>query len=840
MNLLVLRRVLVGAMMGLAFLALQLSGELSPAVIALFWPGWVASWFWDRPRIDFARFEKPWTWATIAVFVFTLVDVFVIKEFFLISTLNFLLFLATAKLFQLAEDKDYTQSMALSLMLIAAGSVLNDSLSFGACFAGYVLVATVGLTVQHLANEATLHAPERRRSQKMENAIFATTVGLGIAVFAGSVLFFYAFPRIGVGAFMSQNRRGISSSGFGENVELGSHGTIREDSTVVMRVVFPDGPPMPVPEIHWRGLSLDHYNGHSWSDLDDDRINVVQFLDGNGFGLMRASSSMTWEELTAGTVRAEINLEPIESDVLFSIGMPRALSLPNTISELPSSAFGRAITADDTGEVELDARGQLGKRYIVYSYPNLPVENELRDAVWFEEYPDLGAVVRGSYVDALAAQGQVVAPPDVLTEEVYAVAVNSPPINTMRGRWREDVPRYLQIPDGQITARMRALTDTLRASNPSQYAYTVALERWLKDNVAYTTDLPMPTEGQNLVDAFLFEWQRGHCEYFATAMVLLLRSQGIPARIVNGFLGGDYNEIGQYYAVRQANAHSWVEVHFPGTGWVQFDPTPAGPVEAGPRGWFRRASLLLDSARLAWFRWVIEYDVEKQYNALQGLAARLGAETDANGRVDTMAFAEKLRGVAFWFFRNLEALFSLLVTTIAGTLFYRRRNIAGQAWDRADDIVFVAWCIVVVATVMTWWDDGTPLVGYLLGLTPAVLVYGLSRLLRTTAEGADEVRQRRRAASHAVSALYVELLKRIEAEDIALGAGITPGELPSRLPITDRDLLARLQRFLDFYQQARFAGQTVNRAQIRYHKTEMRALAKALRAALRAQQRSGA
>ena len=72
---------------------------------------------------------------------------------------------------------------------------------------------------------------------------------------------------------------------------------------------------------------------------------------------------------------------------------------------------------------------------------------------------------------------------------------------------------------------------------------------------------------------FLFRYRSGHCEYFATAMVLMLRSQGIPARFVTGFLGGENNRLG-YYIVRQSNAHAWVEAYLPDSGWTVFDPTP--------------------------------------------------------------------------------------------------------------------------------------------------------------------------------------------------------------------------------------------------------------------------
>ena len=74
---------------------------------------------------------------------------------------------------------------------------------------------------------------------------------------------------------------------------------------------------------------------------------------------------------------------------------------------------------------------------------------------------------------------------------------------------------------------------------------------------------------------FLFESRAGHCEYFATAMAVMLRQTGIPARLVNGFRTGEYNALGDAWVVRQYDAHSWVEAYFKPYGWIEFDPTPA-------------------------------------------------------------------------------------------------------------------------------------------------------------------------------------------------------------------------------------------------------------------------
>jgi hypothetical protein len=112
------------------------------------------------------------------------------------------------------------------------------------------------------------------------------------------------------------------------------------------------------------------------------------------------------------------------------------------------------------------------------------------------------------------------------------------------------------------------------------------------------------------VTYFLFERKQGHCEYFASAMAVMLRSLGIAARVVNGFRGGVFNDITSQYVVRMWNAHSWVESYFPGYGWISFDPTPAA--DPSQQGRPSRIMLYIDAASSFWREWVINYDFQHQ------------------------------------------------------------------------------------------------------------------------------------------------------------------------------------------------------------------------------------
>src|SRR5690606_19265571 len=137
------------------------------------------------------------------------------------------------------------------------------------------------------------------------------------------------------------------------------------------------------------------------------------------------------------------------------------------------------------------------------------------------------------------------------------------------------------------------------------------------------------------IDFFLFERRRGHCEYFSSAMTVLLRAAGVPARNVNGFLGGEWNEYAGYLAVRAGDAHSSVEVLVGNTQCVMLDPSPAASGQAaaaaesdGIRDRLRR---LLDSARFKWFQWVIDYDLARQLSALRSLRDLFGNRSGRGG-----------------------------------------------------------------------------------------------------------------------------------------------------------------------------------------------------------------
>ncbi|MFQ5927089.1 MAG: DUF3488 and DUF4129 domain-containing transglutaminase family protein [Terriglobia bacterium] len=178
--------------------------------------------------------------------------------------------------------------------------------------------------------------------------------------------------------------------------------------------------------------------------------------------------------------------------------------------------------------------------------------------------------------------------------------------------------RYLQLPP--LDPRVPQLAESVADRFESIYDKAAALEAYLRTQFGYTLDLP-PVLPDDPVASFLFDTRRGHCEYFAASMTVMARSLGIPARLVNGFLTGDYNDVGENYIVRASDAHTWVEIFFPGVGWVEFDPTPPSS-DYRARTFWTRLGNYFDAFDLWWSEWVINYDFSHQLQLARNLERR--------------------------------------------------------------------------------------------------------------------------------------------------------------------------------------------------------------------------
>jgi len=188
-------------------------------------------------------------------------------------------------------------------------------------------------------------------------------------------------------------------------------------------------------------------------------------------------------------------------------------------------------------------------------------------------------------------------------------------------------PFYLQLPD-RLSPRITALAASVMGSGADDRAKVELLENYFRaGGYRYSTkDL---ATGNTAIEQFLFTRKQGHCEFFASSFALLLRSAGVPCRLVGGYLGGEYNELGGYYLITEDRAHVWVEAYITGSGWVRIDPSTfaANAGEAlntpAPQSLGRRLTLLVDSLNYAWNRSVISYDFEQQVTIAHKLGTRL-------------------------------------------------------------------------------------------------------------------------------------------------------------------------------------------------------------------------
>jgi transglutaminase-like putative cysteine protease/uncharacterized membrane protein len=191
----------------------------------------------------------------------------------------------------------------------------------------------------------------------------------------------------------------------------------------------------------------------------------------------------------------------------------------------------------------------------------------------------------------------------------------------------EDRARYLRVPVS-VTPPIHELARqwTKEARTPLEIAR--AIEHRLRSEYPY--DLNSPSGGsKNPLEHFLLESHRGHCEFYSTAMAMMLRSLGVPSRNITGFVGGTYNRFGRFYAVRQGDAHSWVEGYLDGNGWTRFDPTPpsnALPV-AATDGFLAVVRDVIEAAAQRWDRHVIGYDLDQQLRLLKAFGERYGDST---------------------------------------------------------------------------------------------------------------------------------------------------------------------------------------------------------------------
>jgi len=483
----------------------------------------------------------------------------------LLGAIHFLLFVTLVRLYSASTERDSLFLAMLSFAGILASAVLTVDTYFLALFFVFLLfgvAAFVGLEIRRGAGGATLPAlsPHTREERRFNRALglAALSVAIGGIVLGGT--FFFLFPRFSAGYLGRTGLQPSLMTGFNDDVELGQIGEIKKNSAVVMRVRT--GRPVDYPLLRWRGIALPNFDGKRWFSNERHPGALPPGSDG---WIFVAEPAQILERSARG-VQYTVLLQPIASDAMFA---------PANIISL------RGNFSSDGGNYEATSRRSYLLRDSAGSIFN-PYHNF--STIRYEGFSRLPAILPAR-------------------------------LRTGGTQYPEEIREtYLQLP--KLDPRVPELAKRVAARANTPYDQAVAVESYLRTSFSYTLTLT-GKPGDDPLPHFLFETRAGHCEYFASAMAVMLRTLGIPTREVNGFLPGEYNDLAGDYIVRASDAHSWVEVYFPGTGWIPFDPTPPAPVPA--TGLRSRFAFYLDWMELTWNEWIINYDFAHQTTLAQNV-----------------------------------------------------------------------------------------------------------------------------------------------------------------------------------------------------------------------------
>lgn len=590
-----------------AFLALALTGELDWVSIVLYSAAVVASFYHDMRKSE-ARGVKRSRWRTwllraaaFAYVPFLFADAMVVSNKTLALT-HMTLFASAVKLYQHKRDRDWVflYLIAFFQMLLAAGLTFNATfvaslITFLFFFISSLAAFEIRRARRELSsNEEEIIAPIKPAKRKYKSSeaalpanggrkrvryLVGATVGQLAMVALLTLPFFFLIPRFG-GSGVARGFGGTPATGFSDKVELGQIANIKKSQQVVMRVSLN---PMPNRYLRWRGVALERYNGTTWTLSDrasGDRIKS-QTQDLNPIGDGSANDARfdrryifdqgrqplsSAAQSRQTVIEQKIILEPLDTPTLFAARRPVKLAGP--LPSISKDEYTDALTANRL-------RGRTA--YSVWSDISTPSEQELR------------------------------ADSPALSYETIKLL-------------------YLQLP--KIDPRVRELAHEITRNAPTPYDKAKEIENFLKTKFGYTLNLKI--NSSDPLAEFLFDVREGHCEYFATAMVVMLRTLGIPARIVNGFQMGEYNDINRLFIVRESDAHSWVEVYFPRTGsWVEFDPTPpAGINDYSQGGLFAQLRKYMDAMEVFWLDYIVTLDSEEQASIMSNIQQKLLAVKD--------------------------------------------------------------------------------------------------------------------------------------------------------------------------------------------------------------------
>jgi transglutaminase-like putative cysteine protease len=223
--------------------------------------------------------------------------------------------------------------------------------------------------------------------------------------------------------------------------------------------------------------------------------------------------------------------------------------------------------------------------------------------------------------------------------------------------------KCLQLPATIDREAIAELSREVAANATTPFEQCRAIESYLRTNYEYSLEQKRPTEG-NFVSNFLFRTKKGHCEYFATSMVMMLRVLGIPSRIVNGYYCAEWNNIGNLFTVRQRDAHSWVEAHFDNYGWMTFDPTPPTGVGRLPdtNPILLAIGRSFDAMKIRWYRYMIDFNLRDQLVIARGFLNLTRWLGDSLGTFRVSWISDEVQASP----RDVGSLFAAIAITAAG------------------------------------------------------------------------------------------------------------------------------------------------------------------------------
>lgn len=478
----------------------------------------------------------------------------------LLATIHLLLFATLVRLYSARTNRDSAFLCVLAIGAMLASAILTVGTEFLAALTVFLVLAVstfVALEMRRSAAGAVSPAIDLGSplARHLNRALLLISVFVAVSALALGGVLFFLIPRFTTGYLSAFNLRPTLMTGFSDNVTLGEIGRIQQDSSVVMRIHV-DGNPATGQDIHWRGIVLTTFDGRHWFNPAWRKDVVPSSAYGEYHFRVAELSGGHWTPL-----RYTVLMEPAATDAVFIA--PRVSELRGRFGDPTSRAAGVLGTGfllrDPTDSVFNPAHNSVTTRYDAVSLLPAVTIAEMRSAV-----------------------------PASYPQQFRSV--------------------YMQLPSN-LDPRIRKLAADVTSHAQNEYDRVSSVSAYLSSHYRYTLNLQGPVPADPLAN-FLFVRRAGHCEYFASAMTIMLRTLGIPARYATGFAPGEYNPIAGDYIIRGSDAHAWVEVYFPGYGWLTFDPTPSGDEQHG--GLFDRLSLYWDWFQYNWGEWVVNYDFYHQ------------------------------------------------------------------------------------------------------------------------------------------------------------------------------------------------------------------------------------